>query len=101
MAALTLANIPSAINTYERLLMWAAQCVQSSANGVEVNAIAGQESVPLAQVQIAKTADNVDRAVVVVYLPIDYNALNAPSAKTWMAAQDVATAAPHTNLLSN
>ena len=101
MTAITLASIPSNINTYERLLMWAAQCVQSSANGVEVNAIAGQESVPLAQVQIAKTADNVDRAVVVVYLPIDYAALNAPSAKTWMAAQDVATAAPHSNLLSN
>jgi hypothetical protein len=101
MAALTLANIPSSINTYERLLMWAAQCCQSIANGVEVNAIAGQESVPLAQVQIAKTADNLDRAVVVVYLPVDYNALNSSSAKTWMAAQDIAAAAPHTNLLSN
>jgi len=101
MAALTLASIPSSINTYERLLMWAAQCCQSIANGVEVNAIAGQESVPLAQVQIAKTADNLDRAVIVVYLPIDYNALNAPSAKTWMAASDIAAAAPHTNLLSN
>jgi hypothetical protein len=101
MAALTLANIPSAINTYERLLMWAAQCCQSIANGVEVNAIAGQESVPLAQVQIAKTADNIDRAVVVVYLPIDYSALNSSSAKTWMAANDIAAAAPHSNLLSN
>jgi hypothetical protein len=59
------------------------------------------ESVPLAQVQIAKTADNIDRAVVVVYLPIDYSALNAPSAKTWMAASDIAAAAPHSNLLSN
>lgn len=101
MAALTLANIPSSINTYERLLMWSAQCCQSIANGSEVNALAGQESVPLAQVQIAKTADNLDRAVIVVYLPIDYNALNSPSAKTWMAANDIAAAAPHTNLLSN
>ena len=101
MAAITLANIPSNINTYERLLMWSAQCCQSIANGVEVNAIAGQESVPLAQVQIAKTADNIDRAVIVVYLPIDYNALNSSSAKTWMAANDIAAAAPHSNLLTN
>jgi hypothetical protein len=101
MTALNLANIPSGINTYERLLLWSAQCIQSIANGAEVNATQNAESVPLAQVQISKTADNVDRAIVVAYLPIDYNALNAPSAKTWMAAQDVATAAPHTNLLSN
>jgi hypothetical protein len=101
MAALSLGSIPSNINTYERLLFWAAQCCQSIGNGVEVNALAGQESVPLAFVQIAKTADNVDRAVVVVYLPIDYDALNSPSQKTWMAAKDIAAAAPHTNLLTN
>ena len=101
MAALTLANIPSSINTYERLLMWVAQCCQSIANGVEINAVPGTESVPLAQVQIAKTADNVDRAICVVYLPVDYEALNSSTAKTWMAAQDISAAAPHSNLLSN
>jgi hypothetical protein len=101
MAALTLASIPSSINTYERLLMWAAQCCQSIANGLEVNAVSGESQVPLAQVQITKTADNVDRAIVVVYLPVDFDALNSPTAKTWMAAQDIAATAPHTNLLSN
>lgn len=101
MAALTLANIPSSINTYERLLMWAAQCCQSIANGLEVNAVTGEASVPLAQVQITKTADNVDRAIVVVYLPVDYDALNDPAAKTWMAAEDISATTPHTNLLSN
>jgi hypothetical protein len=101
MAALTLASIPSSINTYERLLMWAAQCCQSIGNGLEVNAVSGEAQVPLAQVQITKTADNVDRAIVVVYLPVDVAALNSPTAKTWMAAQDIAATAPHTNLLSN
>lgn len=101
MSALSLASIPSNINTYERLLMWAAQCCQSIANGLEVNAVAGAESVPAAQVQIAKTADNVDRAVIVVYLPINYSELNSGTQKTWMAAQDLASAAPHSNLLSN
>jgi hypothetical protein len=101
MAALTLASIPSSINTYERLLMWAAECCQSISNGTEVNAIAGQESVPLVQVQIAKTADNTDRAVIVAYLPIVYDDLNSSTAKTWMAASTISAAAPHSNLLSN
>jgi len=101
MAALNLANIPNNINTYERLLMWAAQCCQSIANGLQVNAVSGEAQVPLAQVQIAKTADNIDRAIVVVYLPVDYEALNSTTAKTWMAASDIGTVEPHSNLLSN
>lgn len=100
-AALTLANIPSSINTYERLLVWAAQCCQSIANGEEVNVIAGGSSVPIAQVQVAVTADNADRFVVSAYVPMDRNALNAPDQKTWMAATDISAAAPHSNLLSN
>lgn len=100
-AALTLANIPSSINTYERLAVWAIQCCQSIANGQEVNVQAGAESVPTAQCQVAVTADNVDRFVLTAYLPMDRNALNSSTAKTWMAANDIASSAPHTNLLSN
>lgn len=101
MAALTLASIPSSINTYERLAVWAIQCLQSSANGEEVNAVAGTSSVPIAQCQVAVTADNVDRFVLTAYVPVDRDALNSSTAKTWMAAKDISTAAPHTNLLSN
>jgi hypothetical protein len=81
MAALTLANIPSSINTYERLAVWAIQCCQSIANGQE--------------------SDNVDRFVLTAYIPLDRDALNSSTAKTWMAANDIASAAPHSNLLSN
>ena len=101
MAALTLASIPSSINTYERLAVWAVQCLQSIANGTEVNVVAGQESVPIGQCQVAVTADNVDRFVLTAYIPLDRDALNSSTAKTWMAAKDIAAAAPHTNLLSN
>jgi len=101
MSALTLANIPSNINTYERLLVWAAQSCQSIANGEEVNAVSGLASVPLAQVQIAVTADNADRFVISAYVPVDRDALNSPDQKTWMAAMDISSAAPHSNLLSN
>lgn len=101
MAALTLSAIPSAINTYERLAVWALQCCQSLANGEEVNAVAGLASVPIAQVQVAVTADNVDRFVLTAYIPVDRDALNSSTAKTWMAAKDISAAAPHSNLLSN
>lgn len=100
-AALTLANIPSNINTYERLAVWAIQCCQSIANGQEANVVAGAESVPTAQCQVAVTADNVDRFVLTAYIPLDRDELNSGTAKTWMAAQDIAAAAPHSNLLSN
>lgn len=101
MAALTLANIPSGINTYERLACWAIQCCQSIANGEEVNVVAGASSVPTAQCQVAVTADNTDRFVLTAYIPLDRDALNSSTAKTWMAAGDISAAAPHSNLLSN
>jgi hypothetical protein len=101
MAALDLTDIPSNINTFERLLSWAAMCVQSLGNGAEVNVVTNAESLPLCQVSVNVTADGVDRFVVQAYLPIDRDALNDPDEKTWMAAQDVATAQPHVNLLSN
>lgn len=101
MAALTLANIPSNINTYERLAVWALQCCQSVANGEEVNIVAGASSAPIAQCQIAVTADNVDRFILTAYVPLDRDELNSGTAKTWMAAKDISAAAPHANLLSN
>lgn len=101
MSALTLGNIPSNINTYERLLVWAAQCCQSIGNGQEVNVVVNAASVPTAQVQVAVTADNTDRFIVTAYVPMDRDALNAGDNKTWMAALDIAASAPHENLLSN
>jgi hypothetical protein len=101
MASLNLASIPSSINTYERLAVWAIQCLQSSANGTEVNVQPGSESQPIAQCQIAVTADNVNRFVLSAYVPLDLGELNSSTAKTWMAAKDISTAAPHSNLLSN
>ena len=101
MAALTLASIPSNINTYERLLVWAAQCVQSSANGKQVNVVSSDASYPACQVQTAITADNAERFIVTAYLPLDADALNSAEQKTWMATQDISEADPHENLLSN
>ena len=101
MASLTLGTIPSNINTYERLAVWAIQCCQSIANGEEVNVVAGASSVPIAQCQVAVTADNEDRFVVTAYIPLDRDELNSGTEKTWMAAKDLSFAAPHSNLLSN
>jgi hypothetical protein len=101
MAALDLATIPSNINTYERLLIWSAQCAQSISNGTEVNVQDNTGSVPQAQVQLGTTADGVYRWIVTAYIPCDEGALNSSEEKTWMAANDIGNATPHVNLLSN
>ena len=101
MAALSLASIPSNINTYERLLIWAAQCCQSIANGQQVGVIVNQAAQPTAQVQVAVTADNTDRFIVTSYIQLDRDALNDADQKTWMAAMDISENAPHANLLTN
>ena len=101
MTALSLANIPSNINTYERLATWAAMCCQSIANGQQVNVVENGGKVPMCMVSVGKTADNEDRYIVVLYLPLDYPGLNSGEQKAWMAAKDVATAPPHSNLTSN
>ena len=101
MTALVLSEIPSAINSYERLAFWVIQCLQNTSNGEEINAVQGEGSVPIAQAQVAKTADGRDRAILVAYVPINYAALNDPEEKTWMAAQDLSNAAPAAVFLSN
>jgi hypothetical protein len=101
MTALSLATIPSAINTYERLAFWVAQVLQDTTNGLGVNVIAGEGSVPRCQVQLSKIADNTDTAIISLYIPIDFDALNSTTSKTWMAALDVSSAAPNTIYTSN
>ena len=101
MAALTLADLPSNINTYERLAVWAAQCCQSIANGQQVGVIVNQAAQPTAQVQVAVTADNTDRFIVTAYIPLDRDALTDANQKTWRAANDISENAPHANLLAN
>lgn len=101
MAALDLSVIPSHINTYERLAVWAIQSLQSIANGQQANVVEGAGSVPVAQAQIATTADNVPRFILTAYIPLELAALNSSTEKTWMAAKDLATTAPHSNLLTN
>ena len=101
MTALTLSTIPSAINSYERLAFCVAQCLQDTTNGLAVNVIPNEGSVPRCQVQLSKIADGTDTAIISLYIPVDFDALNSPTAKTWMAALDVATANPNTVYLSN
>jgi len=101
MAALTLSNIPSHINSFERLLVFAAQAVQSAANGATVSAVPGQGAQPECQVQIAVIADNTDRFVISAFIPLDRNALNSSTEKTWMAANDVTQSAPNAVFGSN
>lgn len=101
MATLALNTIPSNINSYERLLVWAAQAIQSSANGQTISAVDGAGSQPTCQVQVAVAADNTNRFVVSAFIPLVLADLNSSSQKTWMAAADVSASAPHANFGTN
>jgi hypothetical protein len=101
MSALTHANIPSSINTYERLAAWVIQCLQNTGNGQEVNVQRDSQAQPVAQASLVVTADGVYRYMLTAYLPCDQNLLNDPSQKTWMATKEISTAAPHLNFLAN
>ena len=101
MAALDQSDIPSNINTYEPLFVWAGQCLQSIANGQTSSVVENTGAVPTAQVQTGVLADNTDRFIVTSYVPLDRDALNDADNKTWMAAKDISESAPNANLLSN
>lgn len=93
MSAFVPANLPSNVNTVERLLVWAAQALTTAANGATISAVQGNGPTPTVQVQLGTTADNVSRFVITAYVPVSLVDLNNPSQKTWMAAQDVTTTA--------
>jgi hypothetical protein len=101
MTALSLSSIPSAINTYERLAFWVAQVLQDTTNGLAVNVIQNEGSIPRCQVQLSKVADGTDTAIISLYLPVDWDELNNASAKTWMAALDVSSATPNAVYTAN
>lgn len=101
MTALSLATIPSNINTYERLATWALQCLQNIGNGQEVNVQAGAQSQPIASCNYVITADGVYRAMMVAYLPVDQAEMNSSTEKAWMATKDISSAAPHVNFTTN
>jgi len=99
--ALNLANIPSHINTYERLMVWCSQALQNIANGQEVNVQQNADPQQIASCSLVTTTDGVYRAMCIAYIPVDQSELNSPTEKTWMAAQDLGTAAPHVSFLAN
>jgi hypothetical protein len=76
-------------------------CCQSIANGQQVNVVENGGKQPMVMVSVGKTTDNQDRFMIVGYMPINYTELNSGTAKSWMSSTDIATAVPHTNLLSN
>lgn len=101
MSAFVSGNLPAAINTYERLAFWVMQALQDASGSLTVNVIPNEPPVPRVQVQLAKTADGADTAILTAYVPVDWAAINSPSAKSWMAALEISTAAPNAVYNSN
>jgi hypothetical protein len=99
--ALSLESIPSHINTYERLAVYAIQVLQNTCNGLTINVQQNQGQQPAAQCSVATTADNVPRFILSAYLPVDLSGLNSATEKTWMAALDLSNAEPHSNFETN
>lgn len=95
MTALSLSAIPSNINSYERLFVWCAQALQSANDAATVKVVDGQAPLPVVGVSTGKVADGTSRFVVMAYIPLDQDGLNDPNQKTWMAADDIGTAAPN------
>jgi len=101
MTALVLNTIPSSINSYERLAVWVMQALQSANASATVRAVDTQAPVPAAAVSVGVIADGTPRFILQAYVPCDLNGLNSSSAKTWMAANDISTAAPNVVFGSN
>jgi hypothetical protein len=101
MTALALSSIPPAINTVERLIAWAGMTLQNVNLTKTINVTADTAAVPQAQVQYAVFPNGVPHFAVTVYVPVDDAAVNSPTQKVWMAANEISTATPHINFLSN
>jgi len=101
MTAFTSSNLPSSINTFERLVSWAAMTLQNIniTKTIRVNDTSPVQ--PQAQVQYAIFPNGVAHFAITVYVPVDDAAVNSSTAKVWMAAQEISTATPHANFLSN
>lgn len=101
MTALNVGSIPNAINTYERLAVWAIQCLQNITPKQEVLVTEGTAARRLAECALVTTADGQERFMLTAYLPCSIADLNDPGQKTWMAAGEVSGAEPHVNLRTN
>jgi hypothetical protein len=100
MTVLDRTKIPAAINTYERILGWAAMSMQNILNRKGVNVVANAGEDQQCQCNYVRGADGQLYIQVVAYLPYDEPILFS-SAKPWMAVMDIATAAPHINFTSD
>jgi len=94
-------QIPSNINTLEKLFIHAAMALQGSTARLETVIIANETAVPTIQVQQTKRADGTDIFAVTGYIPCDVLVIASSSLKPWQAAQDISTATINAVYTSN
>ena len=97
MTTLNRANIPAAINTVERLMVWCAQVLQNTSSPDRVVVESNEPAQPRCVVNQAVLANNEPTFCVSAFIPLELSALNSSSAKTWMSAKEISTAAAHSN----
>lgn len=92
MALLTRTEIPGAINSIERLFVWAAQCLSFLTSSQTRNVYFNEEPVRTVQVNLIRGVDGSPYFQVMAHVRYDELAINSATAKTWMAALDETSA---------
>jgi hypothetical protein len=91
MAVFAPANLPSSINTVERVFIWAAQLLSFLCATMTRPVYYNDEPARVCQVNVIRGQDNVLYYQVIGHIAINETELNSATAKTWMAAQDASS----------
>jgi hypothetical protein len=83
------ADIPSNINTVERLVSWAGLLLNNQAGTLQVNEIENTIPVFAAQAQIIRAADESTRLILRQSFAIDESYSSDTSKKLWMFTDDL------------
>ena len=101
MTVLNRSHIPAGINSYERAFAWLAMVIQFLCAGKQVKVVENGPMEQMCQVSQVVCADGNQYFQIIAYMPVSVVDLNSPTAKTWMAVNDISNAALHANLISD
>jgi hypothetical protein len=93
MSALTIGtDVPTNINSLEKMILWAALTGNNIASAVEVVEVVGELPQSVAQVTISQAADDTYRASVRLSVKLDPAFMNDRTKKLWEFAQEWSSA---------
>jgi hypothetical protein len=93
-------QIPSNITTYEQLALWLGSVVYFLMGSRDIQLYPNEPATKQAQFSLVTGLDGKTYALITQIIPVDWAVFNGPE-KPWIAANEVTSAQPHGNLLSN